>query len=267
MPATPITNPAGGESLVGIEPQLLQQLPDSGWRRRLNLFTGRALSVSCRTRQRATVSLGPPSRPWAKSVTPGTVQGLALTLNTGASDALISVTPGYGIMAGGIDVILNQTLKTALSTLPVIAAGSEAQLESTTATGQTVPWLTLRQHMSDPTNKVYAGFLLLRPVIAQVSGAVLDTGSQPVSPFGNLAGLLRPGPQRGGVRGLADRRCRAVGLHALAHRHPANARDRSSTGCAAGDLEKPTRIHHFRRRGAAGTRRSASLNSGPCPWH
>ena len=46
MPATPITNPAGGESLVGIEPQLLQQLPDSGWRRRLNLFTGRALSVS-----------------------------------------------------------------------------------------------------------------------------------------------------------------------------------------------------------------------------
>lgn len=184
MPATPITNPAGGESLVGIEPQLLQQLPDSGWRRRLNLFTGRALSVSALDNEQLYRSgllstLG-------QAVTPGTVKGLALTLSTGASDPLIAITPGYGIMAGGIDVILNQTLKTALSTLPVIAAGSEAQLESTTATGQTVPWLTLRQHMSDPTNKVYAGFLLLRPVIAQVSGAMLDTGSQPVIATGNL---------------------------------------------------------------------------------
>src|SRR5579864_6680122 len=134
MPATPITNPAGGESLVGIEPQLLQQLPDSGWRRRLNLFTGRALSVSAldneqRYRSGLLSTLG-------QAVTPGTVKGLALTLNTGVSDPLIAITPGYGIMAGGIDVILNQTLKTALSTLPVIAAGSEAQLESTTATGQ-----------------------------------------------------------------------------------------------------------------------------------
>jgi hypothetical protein len=111
MPATPITNPAGGESLVGIEPQLLQQLPDSGWRRRLNLFTGRALSVSALDNEQLYRSgllstLG-------QAVTPGTVKGLALTLNTGASDPLIAITPGYGIMAGGIDVILNQTLKTA----------------------------------------------------------------------------------------------------------------------------------------------------------
>ena len=185
MPATPISNPATGESLVGIEPQLLQQSPSAGWRRRLNLFTGRALSVSALDNEQLYRSgllstLG-------QSVTPGTVKGLAATLNTGAPDALISVTPGYGIMAGGFDVILNQTLKTALSTLPVIAAGSEAQLESITASDQAVPWLTLRQHMSDPTNKVYAGFLLLRPVIAQVSGAVLDTGSQPVIVSGNLA--------------------------------------------------------------------------------
>ena len=185
MPATPITNPARGESLVGIEPQLLQQLPAAGWRRRLNLFTGRALSVSALDNEQLYRSgllstLG-------QSVTPGTVKGLALSLNTGPSDPVISITPGYGIMAGGLDVILNQTLKTALSTLPVIAAGSEAQLESTTASGQTVPWLTMSQHMSDPTNKVYGGFLLLRPVIAQVSGEVLDTGSQPVIVTGNQA--------------------------------------------------------------------------------
>jgi hypothetical protein len=43
MPATPITNPVSGESLVGTEPQLLQQI-DPGWRRRINLFTGRALT-------------------------------------------------------------------------------------------------------------------------------------------------------------------------------------------------------------------------------
>ena len=43
MPATPIANPLTGESLLGIEPQLLQQV-DPGWRYRMNLFTGRALT-------------------------------------------------------------------------------------------------------------------------------------------------------------------------------------------------------------------------------
>src|SRR5215472_14695641 len=43
MPATPITNPLPGEELLGVDPPLQQQV-DPGWRHRLALFTGRALS-------------------------------------------------------------------------------------------------------------------------------------------------------------------------------------------------------------------------------
>jgi uncharacterized phosphosugar-binding protein len=42
------------------------------------------------------------------------------------------------------------------------------------------------QSVGDPTNSTYAGILLLQPVIAQVSGQMLDTGTQPIIVSGNL---------------------------------------------------------------------------------
>ncbi len=76
MPTTPITDPVSGESLVGTEPQLLQQV-DPGWRHRLNLFTGRALSDTALDNEQAyrgglLATLG-------QSVSAGTVSGLALS--------------------------------------------------------------------------------------------------------------------------------------------------------------------------------------------
>jgi hypothetical protein len=40
--------------------------------------------------------------------------------------------------------------------------------------------------VGDPTNSTYAGILLLQPVVAQVSGQMLDTGTGPIEVSGNL---------------------------------------------------------------------------------
>jgi hypothetical protein len=185
MPATPITNPARGESLVGIEPQLLQQV-DPGWRRRLNLFTGRALSDTALINEQ-TYRAGLLST-LGQSVSAGTVSGLALSLQASGADPLLELTPGYGVMANGQDVILNQTLKTRLSTLAIVDITNAAQVESVTQqSGQPLPpALMFRQWITDPENTATAGILLLQPVLAQVSGQLLDTGSAPIIVSGNL---------------------------------------------------------------------------------
>lgn len=173
MPATPIANPASGESLVATEPQLLQQV-DPGWRRRLNLFTGRALSDTALHAEQA-YRAGSMST-LGQSVSPGTVAGLALTLQPDGADPLLLLTPGYGIGGRGEDARLDQTIKTRLSTLAVVDAGTGL------ATG-----LSLHQAMTAAGDPPGAGILVLQSVIAQVSGVALDTGAGPVVVSGNLA--------------------------------------------------------------------------------
>ena len=146
MPATPIVDPVSGESLVGTEPQLLQQVDPGWWRQRLNLYTGRALTVSALDSEQdyrggLLATLG-------QSVTAGTVNGLSLTMDLSGADPLLVVTPGYGITASGQDVVLNSTLKAHLSTLTVIDAVTGNGLYS------------FHQSVGDPTNATHAGILL-----------------------------------------------------------------------------------------------------------
>jgi hypothetical protein len=180
MPATPITDPVTGESLVGTEPQLQQQVDPGWWRKRLNLYTGRTLTVSALDNEQnyrggLLATLG-------QAVTAGTVSGLALTMDTGGADPMFSISPGYGLMANGQDVALNTTLKTHLSTVTVIDPLTGTDLYS------------FRQAVGDPTNSTYAGILLLQPVIAQVSGQELDTGSLPTVVSGNLGASCNQDP-------------------------------------------------------------------------
>jgi hypothetical protein len=172
MPATPILDPVSGESLVGTEPQLLQQVDPGWWRQRLNLYTGRTLSVSALDSEQG--YRGGLLATMGQFVTAGTVNGLALSMDPSGADPLFTITPGYGITANGQDVELNSTLKAHLSTLAVIDA----------VTG--VEKYNFRQSVGDPTNTTYAGILLLQPVIAQVSGQMLDTGTPPIEVSGNL---------------------------------------------------------------------------------
>jgi hypothetical protein len=194
MPATPITNPATGESLVGTEPQLLQQV-DPGWRRRLNLFTGRALSTTALDSEQ--IYRGSLLGTLGQSVSAGTVNGLALSLQASGADPTLVVTPGYGISANGVDVVLNRAMKTRLSTLTVLTPLPVPQTEQVVNLEQAGPpetQLTMSQHMNDPDNKAFAGILLLQPVVAQVSGRLLDTGSAPLIVSGNLGASCTQDP-------------------------------------------------------------------------
>jgi hypothetical protein len=177
MPATPITNPASGESLLGTEPQLLQQV-DPGWRRRLNLFSGRALSDTALDSEQ--MYRGGLLATLGQSVSAGTVTGLALSLD--AALTTLTVTPGYGISGSGQDVVLNSKLSTPLASLAVV--------DGATGTQQ----LTMAEWQSDPTNKSFAGVLVLQPVVAQVSGQELDTGGAPAIVSGNLAASCAQDP-------------------------------------------------------------------------
>lgn len=171
MPATPIANPVSGESLVGIEPQLLQQV-DPGWRGRLNLFTGRTLSKTSldneqQYRAGLLASLG-------QSVSAGIVTGLVVTVEGSPGDPILRITPGYGISALGEDVSLLTTMQTKLQTLAVI--------DPATGTAQQ----TFRDYASNPGSGVPAGILVLQPVTAQVNGQMFDTGAAPIVVSGNL---------------------------------------------------------------------------------
>jgi hypothetical protein len=169
MPATPIVTPLPEERLVGIEPQLLQQVAD-GWRHRLNLFTGRALTDTALTNEQLyraglLATLG-------QSVAPGVLSGLALSMQVQGTDAVLSIAPGYGISAVGEDVLLPRTLTTNLSTLAVVDPASGAIV---------APFSTYVKGTSASS----AGVLLLQPVTAQATGAELDTG--PIIASGNLS--------------------------------------------------------------------------------
>jgi hypothetical protein len=191
MPATRITNPAPGESLIGIEPELLQQqsiqsqeppaAAQPGWRHRLNLFTGRTLSVAAldseqEYRAGLLACMG-------QSVTPGTVKGLELSMAASGSDFIFTVTPGYGIAGTGEDVTLHRTLQTPLKVLPVIDPS-----------GNLLPQ-TFQDFASSAANKTPAGVLVLLPIVAQVSGQLMDTGTGPIEVSGNLNASCDQDPQ------------------------------------------------------------------------
>ena len=172
MSATPIQDPLTGEDVIGIEPELLQQ-GDNGWLHRLSLFTGRALTAPALTGEQTYRSgrlaiLG-------QSVTQGIVRGLDLSLDLTTPDGpTLLVAPGYGISATGEDVALVRPLRTSLSSLEVI----EPQFGS--------PIALFPDYAADPANQSHAGVLLLQPIVGQVSGSSVDTGTLPIIVSGNL---------------------------------------------------------------------------------
>jgi hypothetical protein len=171
MPATPIDHPLAGESLLGIEPQLLQQV-DPGWRHRLNLFTGRTLSDTALDSEQSyraglLTNMG-------QQVTHGVAKGLVLSVNGSPDDPILTVTSGYGISASGEDISVLGTLQTKLRNLAVIdpATGTLQQ--------------TFNAYASNPGSGIPTGVLILQPVIAEVNGQMFDTGTGPVVVSGNL---------------------------------------------------------------------------------
>ena len=169
MRVTQISDALPGEALIGIEPELLQNV-DAGWLQRLALFTGRTLSDTALTNEQGYRAgrldvLG-------QAVTQGIVHGLDLSVDRSAQDPVVLVTPGYGIAATGQDVALLRAMRTTLGSLAVIDGQSGAYLadfNAFAAPGQ--PW---------------AGVLLLQAIVADAPGSAVDTGAASMIVSGNL---------------------------------------------------------------------------------
>lgn len=184
MSATLIKNPLPGEDMIGIQPQLLEQL-DAGagltWLHRLNLFTGRALTATALQSEQdyragRLATLG-------QLVTQGTVKGLELSADFSAADPVIQVAPGYGISASGEDVVLTRGLRTTLGSLEVIDP----------LTGNDIA--AFPAYTQNAAHTTYAGVLLLQPITAQANGASLDTGASPLIVSGNLGASCDQDPE------------------------------------------------------------------------
>jgi hypothetical protein len=170
MGAAQIQDPLAGEELLAIAPNLSQQT-EARWLQRLSLFTGRTLSDTALTneqRYRAgrLAVLG-------QAVTPGTVQGLDLSVDIPASDPILTVSPGYGIAATGQDVTLLRQIRTKLSGLAVLD-------------GQSGSFLADFSNYVPPAGQPWAGVFLLQAIVANVAGSEVDTGSTNIVVSGNL---------------------------------------------------------------------------------
>src|ERR671934_1436185 len=92
MKVTPISDPLAGERVVGVKPDMEPSV-DAKWRRRLNLYTGRALSDTALT----TEQVGRAGRLATRGqmVSPGVTSGLVVALERPpAKRSLLAIRAG-----------------------------------------------------------------------------------------------------------------------------------------------------------------------------
>jgi hypothetical protein len=162
MNVSPIGSPLPGEVVVGVEPPLAAEVDSTWWRRRLNLFTGRALSdIALRAEQdhRAgrIATLG-------QSVSAGVVGGLNVDVRVerdtvAAPYYQLYVSPGVGIAAGGEDVTVARPMRVNVRDVPVYSTSSDV-------TARTLGEL-LDQLRTDAALPI-AGVVALQPITAEL---------------------------------------------------------------------------------------------------
>ena len=222
MSTSPVTHPARGESLLSVDPQLLQQV-DPGWRRRMSLYAGRALTDTALTAEQGYRS-GRLAL-LSQLVSPGVGAGLDASID---QNGRIHVQPGYGFASTGEDVtLIRELVVPSWDTLQVVDAVT-ADFKQTFA-----------DLKKDSSQQGGAFVLMLLPVAAMTNpdprGCVEVTGeltsSSPVDPRGVcLSGS--------GARGRGAARARRLAQPAAAD--PAG-RD------AGQHLPQPACHHDFRR--------------------
>jgi hypothetical protein len=115
--------PLADEHVIGTDPPLTPTVAGF-WRRRLNPFTGRALSDRALTAEQETRA--GIQRLRGQSVSAGVIAGLDVLAEPGAfgaapADAVIQILPGSGLSRAGEDVIIGSPRRIALAELPVFA--------------------------------------------------------------------------------------------------------------------------------------------------
>jgi antitoxin (DNA-binding transcriptional repressor) of toxin-antitoxin stability system len=117
---TPIAKPFGGERVVGLSPSPAARVTD--WNRRLNLFTGRALSATALTNEQE--NRNGRAALLGQAVSPGVVLGLEAALDVQNGTTFVNIGPGYGICASGEDVFVGAMARVPLHSVPVYATAA-----------------------------------------------------------------------------------------------------------------------------------------------
>jgi hypothetical protein len=183
MKVWPIEKPLKNEHIVGVQPSLAPDV-DAGWNRRLNLFTGRALSDTALKAEQA----GRAGRMAARGqmVSPGVVTGLQLAVERGAGDALFGqLSAGLGIAVSGEDVVVPTDIRFDLRQVRVYAPGGllaaaippeERANSGLSAYGwDTGPRLGAFMQPANLLPRV--GIMVLQPIVADLVGE-LDPAEQ-----------------------------------------------------------------------------------------
>jgi hypothetical protein len=121
--ATPISDPLSGERVVALVPENAAEAANA-WRRRPNLFPGRALTAAALSQQQQWQAgrLAKRGQHWSA----GIVAGLELEASLAPAEAglaavRIDIGKGRGIAVSGEDVVLNSPLHCRLADVPVVA--------------------------------------------------------------------------------------------------------------------------------------------------
>lgn len=109
-------NPLPGERVIGLSPPPAAEVLD--WNRRLNLFTGRALTSAALTGEQNGVAGRMALH--GQVVSPGIVQGLETALSQDKTTLMIS--PGFGVTASGEDVVVPRPQKVKVTDISVYAS-------------------------------------------------------------------------------------------------------------------------------------------------
>ena len=126
MAIRPIANPLPGERVLALSPENAAEAA-TFWRRRPNMFAGRALSAGALQQRQAWQSGHIAHR--GQHRVPGTVDGFEAVLrgNPGGSDFAnihVWISAGRGLAVNGEDVVLRQPLTTTLADVEVVAPPS-----------------------------------------------------------------------------------------------------------------------------------------------
>jgi hypothetical protein len=158
--------PFEGERVIGLSPKPAAEVAD--WNRRLNLFTGRALTSQALTgEQQGTLGRFALR---GQMVSAGIIAGLEIALDQSKSSLLLA--PGFGVSASGEDVVLPLPLSVRLRDISVCAPTGLLKGE-----GAPAPGALVARNIGDSLDAIIAkglplpkaGMLLLEPVVAEVA--------------------------------------------------------------------------------------------------
>jgi len=162
MSIKPILDPLQNEHVLLVEPRMAPFGVEAEWRRRTNLFTGRALSaeaLSVEQEQRAgrLALLG-------QHLSAGVITGLEARLERSGAETFIHVRPGNGIAVTGEDVVIRRQLRVALSKVPLFPGSQDPDTFSLEAL---VPLPTAPAEPPPPLP--HAAILVLAPTLSTLT--------------------------------------------------------------------------------------------------